>query len=178
VCAVSFLLSDEQSIYSSQVEGHSLSPAHQGDYVRAVLAGMFVNRFLTPEQEVPSLRPQDRLNVVIERLSASSYQVLPVVNDQGSYLGVVSLEEVHLASQSPNLMPLVVAADLMRTDVVPLHPEDRLDRALELFVDSDLLALPVVGATPEGRVLGIVKRADLTGTYLRFVQGTSNEGSK
>ena len=40
VCVISFLLSDEQSIYHSQVESRSLSPAHQGDYVREVLAGL------------------------------------------------------------------------------------------------------------------------------------------
>ncbi len=31
VCALAFLLSDEQSIYSSQVESRSRSPAHQGE---------------------------------------------------------------------------------------------------------------------------------------------------
>ena len=40
VCALTFLLSDEQSIYSSQVESRSRSPAHQGDYVREVLTGL------------------------------------------------------------------------------------------------------------------------------------------
>ncbi len=34
VCGLSYILSDEQSIYSSQVEGRSRSPAHQGRYVR------------------------------------------------------------------------------------------------------------------------------------------------
>ena len=42
VCTLAFLLSDEQSIYSSQVESRSRSPAHQGDYVREVLAGLRV----------------------------------------------------------------------------------------------------------------------------------------
>ena len=37
VCTIAFLLSDEQSIYSSQVESRSRSPAHQGAYVREVL---------------------------------------------------------------------------------------------------------------------------------------------
>jgi len=58
--------------------------------------------------------------------------------------------------------------------VTPLRPEDRLDRALELFVESDLLALPVVDGTPQPRVVGVVKRADISGTYLRYVQGPSN----
>ena len=34
---LAFLLSDEQSIYSSQVESRSRSPAHQGAYIRDVL---------------------------------------------------------------------------------------------------------------------------------------------
>jgi CIC family chloride channel protein len=57
VCALCFLLSDEQSIYSSQIESRALSPAHQGDYVRAVLAGLQVGQFVTPRSEVPVLRP-------------------------------------------------------------------------------------------------------------------------
>ena len=68
---------------------------------------------------------------------------LPVIDAQGCILGVVSLEDVHLASQSPNIQQLIVAADLMRTNVTPLGPNERLDRALELFVESGLPSLPV-----------------------------------
>jgi CIC family chloride channel protein len=169
VCAIAFLLSDEQSIYSSQVESRSRSPAHQGAYVREVLAGLQVSQFLTPPTAVPALRPGDRIEEVAQRLSNTPFQTLPVTDEEGRLLGVVSLEEVHLASLSPELRSLVVAADLMRADVTPLRPEDRLDQALELFVESDLLALPVVDA--DGRVLGIVKRVDVSSAYLRQVQG-------
>ena len=82
----------------------------------------------------------------------------------------LSIEEVLLASRSPHLVPLIVASDMMRTGITPLQPDDWLDRALELFVESDLLALPVVDGEPE-RVVGIVKRADVSSTYLRHVQG-------
>lgn len=177
VCAIAFLLSDEQSIYSSQLPSRSLSPAHQGDYVRTVLANLRVSQFLTPQAEVPFVHPGDRLPDVIDRLSGTNYHALPVVDAAGTLLGVVSLEEVHLASQSPNLSPLVVAADLMRP-VTPLQPEDRLDRALELFVENDVLALPVVDGLGTRHVLGIVKRADVSSTYLRYVHGiaTTQEG--
>jgi CIC family chloride channel protein len=173
VCAIAFLISDEQSIYSSQVESRSRSPAHQGDYVREVLAGMLVRQFLTPDPELPVLHPADRLPLVLERLSGTSYQALPVTDQEGNYLGMISLEEVHLASQSPNLSPLVLAEDLIRADVTPLRPEDRLDRAMELFAESELLALPVVDGDPARHVLGIVKRTDVLTTYLRYVQGTA-----
>jgi CIC family chloride channel protein len=171
VCALAFLLSDEQSIYSSQVESRSRSPAHQGDYIRDVLAGLRISQFVQPHQQVPRVRPGDRLDQVIDSLTSSPYTTLPVTDAEGRLLGVVSLEEVHLASQSPHMKPLIVVADLMRSDVEPLHPEDRLDRAVELFVENDLLALPVVDDSPEKHVLGIVKRSDVTRTYLRHVHG-------
>jgi chloride channel protein, CIC family len=174
VCALTFLLSDEQSIYSSQVESRSRSPAHQGDYVREVLAGLQVSQFLTPHEDVPVLRPGDRLPEVIERLSQTPFHGLPVTDEKGRFLGIVSLEEVHLAAQSDPLRTLVVAADLMRTDVTPLRPDDQLDRALELFVESDRLTLPIVDGTPEQRVIGIVKRADVSSAYLRHVHGTKD----
>ncbi len=176
VCAIAFLLSDEQSIYSSQLTSRSLSPAHQGDYVRQVLANLYVRQFMTPGQEVPFLHPGDRLPDVLDRLSSTNYHALPVIDDGGRLLGVVSIEEVHLASQSPNVGPMLVAADLMRK-VTPLRPDDRLDRALQSFVDDDVLALPVVDDATAGRVIGIVKRSDVASTYLRHVQGAAEDGS-
>jgi CIC family chloride channel protein len=170
VCAVAFLLSDKRSIYRAQVTSRALSPAHHGYYVREVLAGLRVAQFIEPG-EVASLRPGDSLDVVVQRLGAHSGHTLPVTDTEGRLLGLVSLEEVHLASQSPHLRRLVVASDLMRTAITPLRPEDHLDRAIELFAEQDLLELPVVNSVPPERVVGIVKRFDLSREYLRRVQG-------
>ena len=66
-----------------------------------------------------------------------------MIDAEGRLLGVVTLEEWSWP-RSPRTCAVIVAADLMRGGVTPLRPDDRLDRALELFVESDLLALPVV----------------------------------
>jgi len=171
VCALAFLLSDEQSLYRSQVESRSRSPAHQGAYVRDVLTGLSVGQFLTPEADGSLLHPSDSLGTVIEQLSGSAYPVLPVVDADQRLVGVVILEEVHLASRSPNVQPWVLAADLMRSTVQPLQPDDRLDRAQELFVENDLLALPVVDNLKDRRVLGMVRRVDIAKAYLRRLHG-------
>ena len=173
VCSLAFIFSDEKSIYSSQIEKRSLSPAHQGDYVREVLGDLSVRQFIG-SGEVPALRPSDTLQSVIGQMIGGAFQALPVVDGHKRLLGVVSLEEVHLASQSPHVLNLVLASDLMRDSVLPLGPDDRLDRALELFVDSGLSALPVCDGTVERHLLGLVKRSDVARLYLRYVQGSTD----
>jgi CIC family chloride channel protein len=175
VCSLSYLLSDKQSIYSQQIASRSLSPAHQGGYVREVVAGVRVSQFLPKEPLVHVLLPQDKLATVIQRLSAASHSVMPVVDEGNHLLGVVTLDEVYLASQHASLQPLVLAADLMRSDVNPLTPDDTLDRALELFVQNDLLTVPVVTDLSERRLLGMVNRFDISSSYLRHVQGPAAE---
>jgi chloride channel protein, CIC family len=178
VCTLSFILSDKQSIYSSQVESRSLSPAHQGSYVRKVLAEVRVGQFLSPAQGTAALCPQDSLDKVLDQLSLASCSALPVVDSDNRLLGVVTLDEVHLASQSPSLKTFVLAEDLIRSDVQPLTPDDTLDRALELFVENDLLTLPVVESLEDRRVLGMVSRFDISSAYLRHVHGPAGAGRR
>ena len=169
VCGLSFILSDQQSIYSSQVESRSRSPAHQGSYVRQVLAEVRVKDFLSPGDAALALRPGDSLATVLSRLSTAPTPVLPVVNEENQLLGVVNLEEVLLASQLPSLTPLVLAEDLMRSDIRPLTPDDTLDRALELFVENDLMVLPVVNDFQQRRVIGTARRFEISGAYVRHL---------
>lgn len=171
VCTLSYILSDEQSLYSSQVEGRSRSPAHQGSYIREVLAGVSIREFLPARQAVAVLGSGDSLDTIICRLDADPYAILPVVDAQERLRGVISLEETHMALNEPAMKSLAVAEDLMRMDVRPLTGDDMLDRALELFVENDLPALPVVDDLKHRRVIGMVRRQEIAGAYLQRVHG-------
>jgi CIC family chloride channel protein len=171
VVTIAFLVSDEEPLYQSQVKSRALSPAHQGSYVREVLAGLKVSGFLLPGLDVPMLRPDDTLSAVIDRLGATGLPALPVIDEHLRLQGVVVLDEVHLAAQGETAGAWLLAADLMRPGVQPLTPEDRLDRAMELFIEQDLLALPVVDDPKERHVVGVVRRSDLAQAYLRKVHG-------
>ena len=101
VCALAFMLSDEKSIYSSQMESRSRSPAHQGSYVREILAEVRVEQFLPAAQPVPMLQPSDLFSTVIDRLGSSGHSVLPVVDENNRLLGVVNLEKCTLLRSCP-----------------------------------------------------------------------------
>jgi chloride channel protein, CIC family len=171
VCVLAFLLSDEMSIYSAQMKSRSRSPAHRGSFVRDVLGDVRVSQFFRPGQPFAALRPDDSLETVLERLDDSIHSVLPVVDRQNRLLGVVDLEEAHLAAQASHLQVLVVAEDLMCTDVRPLVPQDTLDRALELFIENDLLSLPIVDDLRQRAVLGMVRRQEIGSAYVRHLHG-------
>ena len=139
--------------------------------MRDVLEKVYVRQFLNSASTFVSLRPSDSLAVVLDRLDGSLHTVLPVVDGENRLVGVVDLEEAHLAAHAGDLAPLVVAEDLMRSDVRPLTPDDTLDRALELFVENDVASLPIVDNAAGRQVLGMIRRQEIAGDYLRYVHG-------
>jgi CIC family chloride channel protein len=169
VCALAYLLSDEQSLYSSQVKGRSNSPAHQGDYIREVLEGQTVSLLLNDQTAVQPLHAEDRLETVVSRFDSSGRLVLPVVDGQNRLLGVVHLNEVYWTATRQQTLPWLVALDLMRGTVRPLTAEQSLERAAELFVENDLSELPVVSSDGDGKLVGMVRRTDMARAYLRRV---------
>jgi chloride channel protein, CIC family len=171
VCSIAYIFSNNRSIYASQVQNRAKSPAHQGSYVHQVLAEVYVAEFLAKQQPVAALHASDALDVVLDRFDASPLPVLPVADADDRLLGVIDLEEVHIASQSGVLPSLVLAADLMRSDVQPLTPLNTLDRALELFVENDLMALPVVDNSQNRTLVGMLRRFDISNAYVRHLHG-------
>jgi CIC family chloride channel protein len=175
VCVVSFVLSDEQSLYRSQVESRSRSPAHRGAFVRELLGQLRVSQFLsTISSDAVMLHPNDTVATIVHLLEETHYPVLPVVDDDGKLQGVVNLEDAHVASLAPHMQPFVLAADVMRTDVTPLSPDDSLEEAMQTFVELDLLALPVVNNLKDRTVIGLVRRSALATTYVRKLHGDRN----
>lgn len=170
VCSVAFLLSGERSLYSSQVEGRTRSPAHRGRFVRETLASETVSQFVDPDWRGPTLHPEDSVSVLIERFQEPDTSVLPVVDDQRRLVGVVSVEEVCLVLQAVHSKQLLRVADLMRDHVKPVLPTTRLDEALELFTANDLVALPVIDG-PRQMVIGMIRRFEVASAYLSHMHG-------
>ncbi len=177
VCTLAFLISDEEPLYRSQVLSRSLSLAHQGDFVREILSGLHVRQFLKDGSAPPTLRPDDPLPVVVAKFDHTRYSVLPVVGEDNSLLGIVALDELHLAVKAGSAGAWLMAADLMRSEVQPLHPDDQLDVGMQLFVENDLPVLPLVDGSSRNRVIGLVRRSDLAKAYLRKLQGDPEHAS-
>jgi len=97
-----------------------------------------------------------------------------VLDASGALRGIVGARSIGLFSPEPELRTLAVAADLMLSPVA-LRPTDSIRRAAELFLESDLRQLPVVG--PDDRVVGFIDEADVTRAHLEVVSTTLGQST-
>jgi len=90
----------------------------------------------------------------------------PVLNEDGSLLGVVSLEDYRRAVANGRPAPeQLTVRDIATLDVVSVYPEDTVDVALLRMPPCDLSRLPVVACDNPRRLVGVVRRNDIVRAY-------------
>lgn len=98
----------------------------------------------------------------IER-SRESYFV--VVDNAGLMKGVLSFQDIRNLLSEHTLDYLVIAQDLVMPDPLTLQQTVDLEEAYGLFGQSDFMLIPVVDATDDRKVIGVLRRDDLIDYY-------------
>ena len=129
-----------------------------------VLAALHVRDAVRPASAV--LYEGDALAAALAHLGVSEQTYLPVVDDDGVLLGVVTGAELgRLAHQSSVLAGVLVAGDIARgTETV--SPDEPLAVAVRRMGARGTSALPVVDPQ-SGRLLGVVTHAHVLDVYHR-----------
>jgi CIC family chloride channel protein len=136
----------------------------QGGTAPDVLAALHVRDVMQPAAAV--LFEGDALSAVLDHLGVSEQTYLPVVDDDGVLLGVVTGAELGRAAHlSTSLSGVLVAGDLARgTETV--SPDEPLATAVRRMGARGTSALPVVEPAT-GRLLGVVSHAHVLDVYHR-----------
>jgi CBS domain-containing protein len=95
---------------------------------------------------------------VLKLLGETGADLLPVVDSDGFFTGVISYEEVKNTLYDPVLRDLVIAEDLTSSIEDALEPDTSLAAALEILDRHRVQSWPVV---LDDRLLGIVRRTDI-----------------
>ena len=132
----------------------------------AVLARVTVAECLNRQPDVVSEAAD--LDAISAATRGSRQAVFPVVDADGRFSGMLSLDAVREARAGGEALErVVVAADLALPVAAPLTSEDSLLTALRRFGQDDVDVLPVVAADDGGRLEGIVGRQDVVAAYER-----------
>jgi CBS domain-containing protein len=133
--------------------------------------------------QVVTVGPATPFKEIVACLAEHRVSALPVVDDDGLVLGVVSEADLLLKEEFPDPdqdIPLfwtrrrrlerdkaagATARDLMTVAVVSISPEATVPEAARRMHTAKVKRLPVVGE--RGRLLGIVSRADLLKVFNR-----------
>jgi Kef-type K+ transport system membrane component KefB len=107
---------------------------------------------------IPASATYRRVVTVVER---SHDDMLPVVDENRVVIGMISYHDLEDSHFDPGLGPLVRAADLVRTSLPVLHPDESLTEAWREFVHSKADCLPVAESERPYRLIGLLRRRDI-----------------
>jgi CIC family chloride channel protein len=111
-------------------------------------------------------RPGDPLSDILRRMQESTTQNLVVLDDRERYLGLLTAAEIRTVLLAPEAASILLAGEVMRTDIPPLRLTDTLEAAWELFARHDVQEAAVVsGPADRQLVQGVISRADLMRRY-------------
>jgi CIC family chloride channel protein len=139
-----------------------------------VLARHKVSEVMRAEYE--SIPMYLTLHEIFHRMETGSQTDFPVVDGDSRLVGTLSFQDIRrlLTSQEADL--LIIASDIAHSDPPVVHPDDSLEIALEKFGLRDVGFVPVVERGPNGRLIGILRRRDLTAYYnRRLVENLTSE---
>jgi len=115
--------------------------------------------------------PSDPLSKLIEmqgRHLATDF----VIVDQttGKYMGMVTGQDIRTALLDREAIPLLLVAELMRTDLPTVGREETLDSVLARFSRHDVSSLCVVSPIDPTLAMGMVTRTDVMRRYQRVLE--------
>lgn len=125
---------------------------------------MLVVERMTPNPIVTT--PETTVSEALQIIEAEHLRHLPVLDDQGSLVGIVSEKDLLRAS------PQLLVAQMMTTDVITVTEYTPLEQAARVMSDHKISSLPVIRS---GRLVGIITETDLFKIFLELL-GARQEG--
>ncbi len=124
----------------------------------AALKSLTIADLMRPARGIPASATFQR---VVDFIEKSHDDTLPVIDESGILVGMISYHELKEAHFDPGLGHLVRASDLALHSVPILRSDQPLADAWGEFQQRDSDCLPVVSASRPHRLVGIIRRDDV-----------------
>ncbi|MGQ3685480.1 MAG: CBS domain-containing protein [Candidatus Loosdrechtia sp.] len=98
------------------------------------------------------------------KLLSGMYSGLPVVDDEGKVIGVVSEFDLLKAIKEGKTLEQVTAEDIMSKDPVTVSEETPVDDVIEIMVRHNIIRVPVVR---NDNLVGLISRCDILSSIIQ-----------
>lgn len=109
--------------------------------------------------------PSDPLSKLITLHAHYHVPDFPVVDEHGRYIGMVTGADMRTALIDREAIPLLLVAEIMRTDLPTVSSEERLDTVMDKFARHDIASLCLVAGKDGAKPVALVARSKLLKRY-------------
>ncbi|HWB03471.1 MAG TPA: ClcB-like voltage-gated chloride channel protein [Verrucomicrobiales bacterium] len=123
------------------------------------LARLRASDLLKPDP--PRVDPSASFSVIAQMFITRPVTWIYVTRLDGTWLGGISLHDVKSFLQQSELASVVIASDILRTDLPAVTANDSMEQALEKFAGHEAEALPVLTNENQPKLTGSLSKNDL-----------------
>ncbi len=130
------------------------------------------------------IRDDTPIDKALKIMRDNKVRRLPVLNDKGALVGIVSERDLLFASPSPAttlsiyelhyLLARIAVADVMTTEVITVTEDTSLKEAARIMADNRIGGLPV---ERKGELVGIITETDLFKIFLELLEAQEVGGA-
>ncbi|MEM9064906.1 MAG: chloride channel protein [Planctomycetota bacterium] len=90
--------------------------------------------------------------------------------ENGAYMGIVAGSDIRTALIDREAIPLLLVAELLRTDLPTVSRDETLDTVLDKFAEHDVASLCVVSPIDRRLPIGVITRREVLKRYRRALE--------
>jgi len=124
------------------------------------------------EKNVLSLTPEDSISTALNILKQNKIRHIPITTKNRILVGIVSDRDIRDAMPSSLLSEPYESSifqkqlkDIMKTEVITVHPLDFVEEAAAIFYEKKIGCLPVI---KHGKLVGIITESDVLYTFVQL----------
>ena len=170
VSSLSFLISrylEPYSIYSRKLVEKGL---HTNDKDRAALNRILLSEMV--ETDFHALKPEDTLGKLVQCISESRRNIFPVLDEDGSLLGIVFLDNVRDIMFDVSQYEEIKVTALMSQPACILNLDEEAYEVMKKFDYFDEWIFPV---SKEGKYVGFVSKQGIFNEYRNLLKSSEGE---
>jgi predicted transcriptional regulator len=112
-------------------------------------------------QQVIVAKENTNAEQISARLLAGEFNGVPVVDDNGAVIGIVTALDILRAIQGGKKLNTMLARDIMTPNPSTIKRDTPLEEIIRILVEKEIVLVPVVEDNNNNKLIGVVARLDI-----------------
>jgi predicted transcriptional regulator len=112
-------------------------------------------------QQVIVAKENTNAEQISARLLAGEFNGVPVVDDNGAVIGIVTALDILRAIQGGKKLNTMLARDIMTPNPSTIKRDTPLEEIIRIMVEKEIVLVPVVEENNNNKLIGVVARLDI-----------------